>query len=154
MVRNPATTSVLKIRWGHLKDGVYDFTRGKTDKELWMPLTDRLKAYLATVDKKGLAVVTDAAGRPVRYRTIADEMRKVEAKMEHPAAARYVTHGLRKNATIELYHAGCSDEMVKAVTGQSSVEMLKKYGGKVRQRELASRAQEARNLMERNKPRT
>lgn len=145
---------VLKIRWGHLKDGAYDFTQGKTDKELWIPLTDRLKAYLATVDKKGLTVVTDAAGRPVRYRTVADEMRKVKANMQHPDAAKYVTHGLRKNATIELYHAGCSDEMVKAVTGHSSVEMLKKYGGKVRQRELASRAQEARNRLEQNKPRT
>jgi hypothetical protein len=32
--------------------------------------------------------------------------------------------------------------------------MLKKYGGQVRQRELATRAQNARNLMERNKTET
>jgi hypothetical protein len=39
----------------------------------------------------------------VRYRTVAEEMRKVKAAMAHPEAAKYVTHGLRKNATIELY---------------------------------------------------
>ncbi len=72
--------------------------RVKTDKPLWIPLTDWLKAYLAAVEKKGLAVITDKAGRPVRYRTVADEMRKVKARMEHPDADTYVTHGLRKNA--------------------------------------------------------
>ena len=74
--------------------------------------------------------------------------------MKHPVAALCVTHGLRKNATIELYQSGCDDEMVKAVTGHSGIEMLKKYGGQIRQRELATRAQDARNQMERNKPRT
>ncbi len=145
---------VLKMRWNHIRDGEWDFTQGKGDKPMWIPFTDRLKAYLATVEKKGLTVITDKAGRPVRYRTVADEMRKVKAEMEHPDAAKYVTHGLRKNATIELYQSGCDDEMVKAVTGHSGVEMLKKYGGMVRQRELATRAQDARNRFEQNKTET
>jgi len=145
---------VLKIRWGHIKDGAYDFTQGKTNKPLWIPLTDRLKAHLSEVEKKSLTVITDKSGRPVRYRTVAEEMRKIKAAMQHREAAKYVTHGLRKNATIELYLAGCDDEMVKAVTGHSGVEMLKKYGGQIRQRELATRAQDARNRMEQNKPRT
>ncbi|WP_297768075.1 hypothetical protein [uncultured Roseovarius sp.] len=45
--------------------------------------------------------------------------------MKHDKASYYKTHGLRKNATIELYLAGCDDETVKAVTGHSGVEMLK-----------------------------
>ncbi|MEM0978418.1 MAG: tyrosine-type recombinase/integrase [Pseudomonadota bacterium] len=145
---------VLQIRWGHIKDGAYDFTQGKTDKPMRIELTDRLKAYLAGQQKRGLTVITDKVGRPVRYRTIAEEMRKVKARMQHPDASKYVTHGLRKNATLELYQAGCDDEMVKAVTGHSGVEMLKKYGGQVRQRVLAARAQENRNRMERNKSET
>jgi integrase len=145
---------VLKMRWDHFADGAYDFTQGKTDKRLWIPLTLRLATFLGGLEKKGLTVVTDAKGRPVHYRTIADEMRDVKSKMKHPDAESYVTHGLRKNATIELYQSGCTDEMVKAVTGHSGVEMLKKYGGTVRQIELATRAQEARNRLERNKART
>lgn len=145
---------VLKMRWNHVRDDEWDFTQGKGDKPMWIPFTDRLKAYLAAVEKRGLTVITDKAGRPVRYRSVADEMRKIKAKMGHPDAARYVTHGLRKNATIELYQSGCDDEMVKAVTGHSGVEMLKKYGGLIRQRELAARAQDARNRFERNKKET
>ncbi|MEY8841938.1 tyrosine recombinase XerC [Cribrihabitans sp. XS_ASV171] len=145
---------VLKMRWNHIKGGEWDFTQGKGDKPMWIPFTDRLSAYLANVEKKGLTVITDAQGRPVSYRTVAQEMRKVKAEMQHPGATKYVTHGLRKNATIELYRAGCDDEMVKAVTGHSGVEMLKKYGGPIRQRELATRAQDARNRFEQNRKET
>lgn len=145
---------VVKMRWNHIKGDAWDMTQGKGDKPLWIPFTDRLKAYLATVEKKGLTVITDDKGRPVRYEVVAKDMRKVKAEMRHPDAMTYVTHGLRKNATIELYQSGCDDELVKAVTGHSGVEMLKKYGGQIRQRELATRAQEARNRWERNKPGT
>ncbi|WP_415232916.1 hypothetical protein [Pseudophaeobacter arcticus] len=71
--------------------------------------------------------------------------------MQHPDALNYVMDGLRKNATIELYQSECDEEMVKAVTGRSGVYMLKKYVGQVRQRELATRAQDAGNRMEQNR---
>lgn len=145
---------VLKFRWSHFSEGAFDFTQGKGDKPMWVPMTDRLRAYLTSIEKKGLTVVTDLNGRPSRYEAVAEEMRKVKASMKHPEATKYVTHGLRKNATIELYQSGCDDEMVKSVTGHSGVEMLKKYGGMIRQRELATRAQAARNRAEQNKPGT
>ncbi|WP_339108494.1 phage portal protein [Thioclava sp. GXIMD4216] len=110
-----------------------------------MQVTDRLSAYMATVPKRGLTVVCNQNGGPASYRSVADEMRDVKDAMKHPDAKTYVTHGLRKNATIELYLAGCDDEMVKAITGHSGVEMLKKYGGQERQKVLAMKAQEARN---------
>lgn len=145
---------VLKIRWGDLKGGEFRLTQGKTGKDLFIPLTNRLAAYLESVPKNGINVVTDAKGRPVSYRVVAEEMRAVKARMEHPQAQNYVTHGLRKNATIELYLADCEDEMVKAVTGHSGVTMLEKYGGMIRQRRLAIRAQGARNRMEQDRKRT
>lgn len=145
---------VLKFRWSHFSEGAFDFTKGKGDKPMWVPMTDRLRTYLTSVEKKGLTVVTDLNGRPSRYEAVAEEMRKVKASMKHPVAMKYVTHGLRKNATIELCQSGCDDEMVKSVTGHSGVEMLRKYGGMIRQRELATRAQAARNRAEQNKPGT
>ncbi len=145
---------VVKMKWAHFSDEGFDFTQGKTDKPLWIPLTDRLKAHLDGLERTDGTVVTDAKGRSVSYRIVAEEMRSIKKKMKHEKASYYKTHGLRKNATIELYLAGCDDEMVKAVTGHSGVEMLKKYGGPIRQRELAKRAQEARNQMERSKTET
>lgn len=145
---------VLKMRWDHIKGDEITIMQGKGDKGLTILLTNRLLAYLSQVRKTGLTIVTDANGAPAVYRTIAQEMRVVKAKMKHPDAKRYVTHGLRKNATIELYQAGNLDELVKAVTGHSSTEMLKKYGGAVRQISLAREAQQARNRAEQNKDRT
>lgn len=63
----------------------------------------------------------DKSRRPVHQHAIAGEMRKVNSEMQHPDALNYVMHGLRKNATIELYQSGCDEEMVKAVTGRSGV---------------------------------
>ncbi|MCT4553275.1 MAG: tyrosine-type recombinase/integrase [Pelagimonas sp.] len=137
-----------KIRWSDIQDGAWDFNQGKTDKPLWIPLTTRLQDFLSEVPKAGSTVLTNRSGGPASYRSLAGEMRDVKAGLEFDRAQEYVIHGLRKNATIELYLAGCDDEMVKAVTGHSGVEMLKKYGGQVRQRELARRAQSARNSKE------
>lgn len=145
---------VLKMRWNDIGADGIKVLQGKTDKGLTIPLTDRLEAYLATLRKNGLTIVTDAKGAPAGYYAVADEMRAVKTKMQHPDAKRYVTHGLRKNATVELYQAGCRDELVKAITGHSSTEMLKKYGGAVRQLSLAREAQAARNRAEQNKDRT
>jgi hypothetical protein len=88
------------------------------------------------------------------HRIVAEEMPSIKNKTKHEKASYYKTHGLRKSATIEPYLVECGDEMVKAVTGHSGVEILKKYGGPIHQRELAKRAQEERNQMERNKTET
>ena len=117
-------------------------------------MTDRLRDHLAGYERGEGTVVTNTRGKPVSYRIVAEEMRAIKKKTKHEKAGYYKTHGLRKSATIELYLAGCDDEMVKAVTGHSGVEMLKKYGGPIRQRELAKRAQEARNQMEQSKTET
>jgi integrase len=145
---------VLKMRWDHIGPDGITVMQGKTDKGLTIPLTNRLAAFLSTLRKTGLTIVTDSNGAPATYFSVAKEMRGVKSKMQHPQAQTYVTHGLRKNATIELYQADCPDELVKAVTGHSSTEMLKKYGGAVRQLSLARQAQDARNRVEQNKART
>lgn len=80
---------IVKMRWFQIKDGRYDLTQGKGD------------------DK----------GRPVRYEVVATAMRDLKSAMKHPDAKTYVTHGLRRNATIELYQADCDDEMVTIGTG-------------------------------------
>ena len=142
---------VLKMRWDHIKDDQIAVMQGKTDKGMTNLLTDCPKTWLASIRKTGLTIVTIANGAPVGYRITAQDMRAVNAKMQHPDAKRQVTHGLRKNATIELYQAGNRDELVKAVTGHSSTEMPKKYGGAVRQDSFAREAQEARSHAEQNK---
>ena len=49
-------------------------------------------------------------------------------------------HGLRKNATINLLEAGCTNSEVKAITGHSTDVMVNLYGAKVNQRRQARKA--------------
>ncbi len=70
-------------------------------------------------------------------------MLEVKADMKHPDATSFVIQGLRNNATIKLYLAGCDNEMVKAVTGHSGGQMLKKQEGMIRQLNTGTRGQES-----------
>ena len=49
-------------------------------------------------------------------------------------------HGLRKNATINLLEAGCTNSQVKAITGHSTGQMVNLYAAKVNQRRQAREA--------------
>ncbi len=84
------------MKWEHFSDEGFDFTQGKTDKPLWIPLTDRLKAHLEGFARTGGIVVTDAKGRPVSYRIIAEEMRTIKKKMKHEKASYYKRRGSGK----------------------------------------------------------
>ncbi|WP_181444374.1 hypothetical protein [Roseovarius marisflavi] len=77
---------VVKMKWEHFSDEGFDFTQGKTDKPLWIPLTDRLKAHLDGLARTDGTVVTDAKGRPVSYRIVAEEIHE-----RHPLC-RHITN--------------------------------------------------------------
>ncbi len=49
-------------------------------------------------------------------------------------------HGLRKNATINLLEAGCTNSQVKAITGHSTDVMVNLYSKMVNQRRQARKA--------------
>lgn len=64
---------------------------------------------------------------------------------------RHDLHALRYNATMELAEAGCRSEDIKAITGHSTNEMVRLYGGQVLQIERAKRAQA---MQDKNKTKT
>jgi integrase len=57
-------SDVLNFRWDHFRDDAFDFTQGKTDKPMWIPLTSRLRAFLASVERSGETIVTGSSGMP------------------------------------------------------------------------------------------
>jgi integrase len=58
-------------------------------------------------------------------------------------AEEYDLHSLRYTAAAELLLAGCGDDLIAAVTGQSRA-MVEHYTRHVRQRHRAKQAQEKR----------
>ena len=56
-------------------------------------------------------------------------------------AEAYDQHALRYTAAAELAAAGCSDELIEAVTGHKSRAMVARYAGAARQKVRAIEAQ-------------
>ena len=125
---------VLRMQWQHIEDGRIRVRQSKTGKRLTLPLTGHLSATLEAWP------VTDLRILRLSYRQASHAM--LEARKAIGAEA-WDVHALRYTAAVELLLAGCTDEEIAAVTGQS-VQMVQHYTRHVRQEARAIKAQEAR----------
>lgn len=129
---------VLAMSWDDVEDDEIHVIQQKTGAELWVPFTESLMSYLAQIPRGArTTIVTNAKGTPVPYNTLRSWMAPA---MQAADIQGKTFHGLRKNATIELIEAGCSEDHVMAITGHASSEMVRLYGRGVRQRKLARAA--------------
>lgn len=137
---------VLKMRWSDIEDGGINIKQGKTGATLWVPLTPALRAVLDETPRTGLTIIAHGPhGKPLHYRGAHEAIIAVREKI---GALSYDIHGLRYAATAELAAAGCSDELIMAVTGHKTPEMVAKYAGPARQRARAKSAQILRGTNE------
>lgn len=133
---------VLRMRWGDIEDGCILVTQGKTKARLAIPITPRLAAILDATPRIGLTIAAwGPAGKPIIYRTAADNIMAVRRKI---GAEAYDIHSLRYTTTAELAEAGCSDELIMAVTGHKTSAMVALYAGPARQKARAKQAQDRR----------
>lgn len=130
---------VLKMRWADIEgDGIH-VRQGKTKAALWVPFTAALKATLDATPKVGLTICAwGKNGKATSYRGAADLVMAVRREI---GAEAYDLHGLRYTAATELAALGCSDELIKAVTGHTTSAMVAKYAGAARQISRATEAQ-------------
>jgi len=136
---------VLNMRWSNIEDGAVWVRQSKTSKELWVPILPELQAALDAASKHSVFILTNERGaNRWSYRGASAAVRKVR---EQIGALGYDIHSWRYNAACELLEAGCGDDLIAAVTGQSPA-MVQHYTKKVRQRMRAFRAQKMR--MEQN----
>jgi integrase len=132
---------VLKMQWGQLDGDGISLRQGKTGRELYIPLTGRLRGVLERTPRESLSIVAGQDGRPVSYRAAADCVMKVRKKI---GAEDYDIHSLRYTTAAELAALGLSDEVIMSITGHSTVAMIARYAGPARQRQRAKLAQELR----------
>lgn len=131
---------VLKMKWSDIEGDGIKVTQNKTGKPLWVPFTASLRETLAPLKRRSLFIVAKRNTGQAGYRMVADEVMAVRKEI---GAEAYDIHGLRYSAAVELCLAGCSDELIAAVTGQS-LEMVRHYTASVRQKVRAIKAQEKR----------
>ena len=132
---------VLDMKWHEIVEGGVWVVQNKTGKRLWIPFGQRLLTLLANTPKRSLHIVTNAAGDgPWTYDGAQNAIHKIRKKI---GAEAYDIHSLRYTAASEMALAGCDDEEIAAVTGQT-LQMVKHYTAAVRQKILATRAGAAR----------
>lgn len=132
---------VLNMRWSNIENGAVWVRQSKTSKELWVPILPELQAALDAASRHSVFILTNEWGvNRWSYRGASAAVRKVR---EWIGALDYDIHSWRYNAACELLEAGCSDDLIAAVTGQSPA-MVQHYTKKVRQRIRAIRAQKMR----------
>jgi integrase len=133
---------VLAMQWGHIEDDGIRVRQSKTSKGLWLPFTDRLRAVVGTIPKRGLHIVTQPNGRPLSYQKAWKDIMAVRREI---GAERWDIHGLRHSAASEIAAIpGMTDEHVQAITGHTSGAMVRLYAGAARQKARAKEAQKGR----------
>lgn len=93
----------------------------------------------AKAEARGLTIIAQPNGQPSKYRWF---MRPFDAPRDAAGAQEYTPHGWRKNATITLAEAGCSNDEIKAITGHSTDVMVELYASGARRKALARAALE------------
>ncbi|MDX2483807.1 MAG: tyrosine-type recombinase/integrase [Pseudodonghicola sp.] len=132
---------VLNMRWSNIEDGAVWVCQSKTSKELWIPILPELQAALDAASKHSVFILTNSLGaNRWSYRGASAAVRLIRERI---GALDYDIHSWRYNAACELLEAGCGDDLIAAVTGQSPA-MVQHYTKKVRQRIRAVQAQQMR----------
>lgn len=138
---------VLEMRWSHIQDGGFVIRQNKTGKELWVPILPELQAALEAASRHSVFILTNERGtNRWSYRGASQAIRKVR---EAIGAVDYDIHSWRYNAACELVEAGCGDDLVASVTGQSPAMVLH-YTKKVRQKIRVIQAQKKRTEQKQN----
>ena len=138
---------VLEMRWSDIQDGAIVVQQNKTNKVLWVPILPELQAALDQASRHSVFILTNERGtNRWSYRGASQAVRKVR---EQIGALDYDIHSWRYNAACELLEAGCEDDLIAAVTGQSPAMVLH-YTKKVRQKIRAIQAQNMRTEQKQN----
>jgi integrase len=126
---------VVRLRHDAVQAGFINLTQQKTGKEVFIPVHRELSRILDATPKRGLTILADEHGRPLKIDRLRNDLQKWAAARGH----KVVPHGLRKNAVNALLEAGCNRDEVAAITGQTH-EMIGHYSRRVNQRALAGAA--------------
>ena len=132
---------VLEMQWQEISEGGVYVTQNKTGALLWIPFGARLLTLLGNTKKQSMFIVTKPSGDgPWTYNGAEKAIKKYRKLI---GAEKYDIHSLRYTAASEMALAGCSDEEIASVTGQT-LEMVQHYTKAVRQKANAMKALAAR----------
>lgn len=116
---------VCAMTWSAVKGDTIEVRQQKTGTRLDIPMHPELRAMLDTAPRsdRHLFILSNRRGDKLTgevFLTWCQDFTRERGLNRTP-------HGLRKNATNELFEAGCSTAEVAAITGHRSIKMLEHY---------------------------
>ena len=118
---------VCAMTWNAIQGDAVLVRQQKTDAKLEIPLHPDLAAALASASRATghLFILSNTRGGPLKPLLFT---KWCQTFNEAHGVRGFTPHGLRKNATNELFDAGCTAAQVASVTGHKSLRMLEHYG--------------------------
>ena len=116
---------VVKMRRSELSGGLIRVIQEKTGAELSIPLHPALTAAIKAAPAKGVTLIGDANGRPIKRATLTLIMKKAVESAGLPT--RCVAHGLRKAIMRRLAESGSSAKEIAAISGHRTLKEIERY---------------------------
>jgi integrase len=110
----------------------------KTGAGLSIPLHPALIAAIKAVPAKGVMLIGDAKGRPIKRATLTLLMRKAVDVAGLPT--RCVPHGLRKAMMRRLAESGSSAKEIASISGHRTLKEIERYTAAADQTKLSRAA--------------
>jgi integrase len=129
---------VVRMSRGDISEGLIHVVQEKTGAELWLPLHPELLKAMKALPAKGLTLIGDSNGRPIKRATLTWMMR--EAIKAAGLPARCVSHGLRKAAMRRLAEADGTANQIASISGHKTLKEVERYTKAADQKKLAKAA--------------
>lgn len=117
---------VCAMTWNMVAGDMIRVRQQKTKTALEIPMHENLKAAIDEIPRsdRHLFLLSNQNGDPLTSEVFLRWCWKFTRKLGN----NRTPHGLRKNAAIELFEAGCTTAEVAAITGHKTLAMLEHYG--------------------------
>ncbi len=131
-------SDVIRLGRQHVRDAVLHLRQQKTGAELVIPVHPELAAVLEATPADNLTFLTTATGKPFSAAGFTNWFREMcnEAGLPKGTSA----HGLRKAALRRLAEAGCSANVIAAISGHASLRKVQRYTAAADQARMARSA--------------
>jgi integrase len=129
---------VARMGRADVSDGLIHVVQQKTGADIWVPIHQDLQRAMKALPAKGLALLGDANGRPIKRAALSALMRA--AIRQAGLSRRCVAHGLRKAAMRRLAEAGATASQIAAISGHRTLKEVERYTKAADQRTMARAA--------------
>lgn len=126
---------VTAMKRADISEGMIYVVQEKTGAKVWIPIAPELERAMKAYPAKGLTLIGDPHGRPIKRATLSALMRKAIKDAELPP--RCVSHGLRKAAMRRLAEHDATDKQIAAVSGHKTLKEVERYTKAADQKKLA-----------------